>query len=471
MRPLAIVLAICVVLALPAASAQPTQVHASLDGTGIAIAWARPGDPASASVADAVQWGRGGTLDQAVTDVAVTIVPPGTAILSARLPLQSGDVQYRVGSEANGWSAVFNLSVPSPAEPWRIAVYGDHGTGADSEFSVALVPLVAEWRPHLVLHAGDLAYADGTASVWDTWFGLVEPIAANTLYMAAPGNHEHEGYGPASGPDPASAPAPGALTDPYHQFRGRFNFPGSELSYSFDAGPLHVLVLNSEDLCLAQPVTFYVPWRASPACDPGTSDMALTQETPPNQALLDFARDDLEAHATSPWTFVLLHRPPYTSGSYQGERILQDHYAPLFEAHGVDLVLSGHDHNYQRSYPLRGGVPDSTQTHDYPSGAAPIYIVSGGGGEGLYALTPEAPTWAAMRAMEYHHVRLEVTATALRGQVIATASGDALDNFTIGDWPAEGAPSGTPGNQTPALQAPWLVAAVVFLVFVLRRIR
>jgi acid phosphatase type 7 len=461
-------LLVAALLLPPAAAAVPEQVHASLDANGVAITWARLGNLTSTT--DVVEWSnQSGLLNQRQTAAILATTPPATTLISASLGKLEGNITYRVGSNESGWSPFYNLSIPRTDEVWRIAAYGDHGTGETSDYSTALVSRVAEFKPHLILHAGDLAYADGDAALWDSWFRLIEPIAAQALYMAAPGNHEHEGYYPASGPNPEYAPAQGAVLDPYQQFRTRFRFPGSELSYSFNAGPIHVLVLNSEDLCLAQPATYYFPWRVTPPCDPGTSDMPLAQG-PPNQALIDFARNDLAANQDAPWTFVLLHRPTYTSGAYRSDRILQQYYAPLFEQYGVDLVFAGHDHNYQRTYPMLKGTPANNESIAYAKNAAPIYIVTGGAGEGLYRMTAEVPAWAAYRAMEYHYVALDVTLEGIRGRAISTITGEAFDNFTIGTW-REPAPSEGSAESKQSPGPGLALAALALGALVLRRRR
>jgi 3',5'-cyclic AMP phosphodiesterase CpdA len=60
------------------------------------------------------------------------------------------------------------------------------------------------------------------------------------------------------------------------------------------------------------------------------------------------------ATATEPWRIVLLHHPPYSAG-YQGSDLdARAAFTPLFARYGVALVVSGHDHDYQRSVPLQG---------------------------------------------------------------------------------------------------------------------
>jgi 3',5'-cyclic AMP phosphodiesterase CpdA len=68
---------------------------------------------------------------------------------------------------------------------------------------------------------------------------------------------------------------------------------------------------------------------------------------------MDFLEDRLAASSTS-WRIVAVHHPPYSAG-YQGSSLdIRDRLVPVLERHGVQLVLSGHDHDYQRSVPLNG---------------------------------------------------------------------------------------------------------------------
>jgi calcineurin-like phosphoesterase family protein len=76
------------------------------------------------------------------------------------------------------------------------------------------------------------------------------------------------------------------------------------------------------------------------------------------------------AESSATWKIAVLHHPPYTCGGHLGDVRVRQHWVPVFEDYGVQLVLSGHDHNYQR---FQG-----------PNGIR--YLVHGGGGAGLYPL-------------------------------------------------------------------------------------
>jgi 3',5'-cyclic AMP phosphodiesterase CpdA len=62
------------------------------------------------------------------------------------------------------------------------------------------------------------------------------------------------------------------------------------------------------------------------------------------------------AAATERWRIVVLHHPPYSAGYQGSDQAVREAFVPLFERYGVQLVVSGHDHDYQRSVPINGVV-------------------------------------------------------------------------------------------------------------------
>ena len=77
----------------------------------------------------------------------------------------------------------------------------------------------------------------------------------------------------------------------------------------------------------------------------------------PGSAQYQFIENDLKTASTNPkidWTFVAEHIPMYTSPSkHPADSTIRDIYQPLFDKYGVDLVFSGDNHNYQRTFPLK----------------------------------------------------------------------------------------------------------------------
>jgi hypothetical protein len=136
-----------------------------------------------------------------------------------------------------------------------------------------------------------------------------------------------------------------------------------------------------------------------------------------------FAEADLQASQLCAWRIVVAHIPPYSSTtSKTSSEQVQEQLVPLFERYNVQLVLSGNSHNYERSLPLRGGVPHNKGI---------TYIVSGGGGNGLNQFVDPQPSWSAFRQAIYEHLHITVTPTTLRVVAIASASGAIFDEVTI----------------------------------------
>jgi Calcineurin-like phosphoesterase len=122
------------------------------------------------------------------------------------------------------------------------------------------------------------------------------------------------------------------------------------------------------------------------------------------------------AASTALWKIVVYHHPAWTCGAYRSNTAVVRNWVPLFQRYGVNLVLSGHDHNYQRFAP-RHGIP---------------YIVDGGGGQRLYPLaTCPAGYPRRLFARAIHgFLYLRSSATDLRG-VSVTRARRIIDRFTI----------------------------------------
>jgi hypothetical protein len=117
------------------------------------------------------------------------------------------------------------------------------------------------------------------------------------------------------------------------------------------------------------------------------------------------------AESSARWKIVTVHHPPYSAGYQGSSEDVRDAFSPLFERHGVQLVLSGHDHDYQRSDPIHGVT----------------YVVSGGAAgtrrTGSAGFTAESFSW-------HHFVDLAVFGDRLVGRAV-NQDGRVADEFVL----------------------------------------
>lgn len=115
------------------------------------------------------------------------------------------------------------------------------------------------------------------------------------------------------------------------------------------------------------------------------------------------------ADSSATWKIAVFHHPPYTCGGHSGSTDITRDWVPLFEEYGVQLVLSGHDHNFQR-FAVHNGVR---------------YVVHGGGGARLYSLRACPPAYPRRVRARLEHgflfvvvspSALTVTAVDMRGR-------------------------------------------------------
>jgi hypothetical protein len=103
--------------------------------------------------------------------------------------------------------------------------------------------------------------------------------------------------------------------------------------------------------------------------------------------------NDLNA-TRQPWKIAVFHRAPYSAlGEHGSDPLVRSVFEPIFSAHDVALVLSGHEHDYERTTPQQRT----------PGTLGVTYIVTGGGGARLYP-AGIAP-WTAASASAYHYLR------------------------------------------------------------------
>ena len=127
--------------------------------------------------------------------------------------------------------------------------------------------------------------------------------------------------------------------------------------------------------------------------------VVLDGNQPSSTAQLAFLRRTLQ-RATEPVRVVSIHQPPYTAGIHEPSTTTQRLMVPLFRKHGVSLVLSGHNHSYERV--VTGGV---------------TYIVTGGGGAVVYPCV-RLPAGLAKCTPEHHFLEVDATPSSLKVRAV-----------------------------------------------------
>jgi hypothetical protein len=294
----------------------------------------------------------------------------GLAVVGA-LVLVASACAGATGSRDRGEAGAAPGAPPSPQPPvrrvsFRLAVIGDFGTGEASEHLVARAIRRRGWSLDALVTTGDNIYDSGHPSEFqDAWtrpYGWVERAGVDVV--ASLGNHD---IGTENG-------------RPVMRLLG---MPGRWYAETVGEATLFVLDANTPEL------DSQTEW-------------------------LDTALE--ESSAT--WKIAVFHQPAFSCSFHDGDPTVQEMWVPLFERGGVDLVLSGHDHNYQR-FAAHAGI---------------TYVVTGGGGNSsLYPLDdcPDGyPKRVAANDDVHHFVLIEGSRTRLRVRAIA-GSGEVIDDFSL----------------------------------------
>lgn len=249
-----------------------------------------------------------------------------------------------------------------------IAAFGDSGTASSAQYDVAEQVMAA--APDLVIHTGDIVYQRGAICHYNQkYFDPYAELIASTPVYPALGNHD-------------------AAAKNGKAYFETFDLPvdgdgDEEAFYSFDYGPVHIAVLNSE------------------LYEEGAAEAIARQR--------EWLERDMQDSAL-PWKVVVLHRPMYSSNDDKVDERVREDLGPLLGSLGVDIVLAGHAHNYERFEPIDGVT----------------YLVTGGGGADLYDIEPGSETAASGKRHHFVEIiaspeRLDITAIDRNGEIFDQA--------------------------------------------------
>ncbi|MFJ3665352.1 purple acid phosphatase family protein [Streptomyces sp. NPDC090106] len=338
-------------------------------------------------------------------------------------------------------------TAPSHTTPFTFTAFGDQGV---SYHGLANDALILGQNPSFHLHAGDIAYADPAGQgrstdtgfdsrTWDQFLAQTESVAKSVPWMVSYGNHDMEawyspnGYGgeqarwnlPDNGPDPD-------------------NLPGV---YSFVHGNTAIISLDPND------VSYEIP--ANLGISGGTQTRWLEGQLRTFRAAKDID-----------FIVVFFHHCAYcTSTAHASEGGVRQEWVPLFDTYTVDLVINGHNHQYERTDVIKGGkvvkkLPIGETAYSETEGV--VYVTAGAAGKSLYAFTApdsyegnphevesvasfvntkdgkvnETVTWSRVRYLDYSFLRVDVEPAArghlARLQVSGIAeTGERIDHFTV----------------------------------------
>ena len=387
---------------------------------------------------------RFGTSAGSLTSTAgdATVTTEHEVLVSGLAPVMR--YYYSVGSStatlASGADFSFYTAPPiGTAQPTRIWVLGDSGTKGAIAASVrdGYTAFGAGRYTDVWLMLGDNAYDNGTdAEFQAAVFDMYPSYLRQAPLWSTIGNHD---TGQTTNP---------SLSIPYFQ---SFNSPtdgsaggvpsGTERYYSFDYGRIHFISLDS-----------------------------MTSSRAPGSPMLTWLEADLGS-TTQDWIIAFFHHPPYTKGSHNSDTETQliemrANVLPILEAGGVDLVLTGHSHSYERSFFINGHYGLSTTftnamkieagsgrenesggAYDKPAdlvaNAGAVYVVAGNGGHvtnwigGSTAEFSPAPHPAMYRSvLHVGSLVLDVDGNRLDARMIRE-TGAVDDYFTLLKTPAQ----------------------------------
>ena len=313
----------------------------------------------------------------------------------ARLGGLQADLTYLYGAMHDGAEPEFATFRTSPRgrAPFTFTSFGDQGTPTLGKkfvppdgVTIKNPPYVSDnlgspaagdttlgverLKPLFHLFNGDLCYAnlaeDRVRTWWDFWDNNSRS-ARKRPWMPSAGNHENElGNG----------------TIGYQAYQTYFSVPEVAgqtevtrgLWYAFTAGSMRVISIANDDICYQDGGNSYVRGYSQ-----GAQKAWLEKE-------LAAARSDHDVD----WVVVCMHQVAIsTADMFNGADLgIREEWVPLFDKYGVDLVVCGHEHHYERSHAIRGRdsnatltpVPTATTTDVIDTNKGTVHMVIGGGG-------------------------------------------------------------------------------------------
>ncbi|MBS1124274.1 MAG: metallophosphoesterase [Deltaproteobacteria bacterium] len=319
----------------------PRLVHLGIAGdpqTSMVVQWRTVDETTTTTT---VRYGVGANLSEAELTETVTGIQFAYEALGEDMPrihqvhlcgLAPGtSYSYQAGAKGH-FSPIYTFRTAPDvvAHPDAEVLFGYVGDSRDGyDVWGQIVANYVSRSPDLLLYTGDAVTIGIAQDEWELFLGVGEPLFAQVPIVFAHGNHEVNSI----------------------NYYSQFAMPGNQENFGFDYGFAHLTVANDT---------------------PGEND-TLTG------TVVDFLREDFEASKSARWKLLMHHQPMWSASNHGSNMTLQTAWMPLIDQYGLDLVLNGHEHNFEITHPLRGGLVQPSTAN------ATVYVVAGGAGAELHA--------------------------------------------------------------------------------------
>ena len=321
--------------------------------------------------APVVSWSRVSTATTSAAVESVTAVQEDGVWVAAMTKLPIGPkLQYQVRSTL-GTQGPFQFRAGRPrGTKFRFAAFGDTRSG--HKVHRGLIEAMAREDIDFLIHSGDIVFTGGVLEQWHRFFAIESPVIRRVPLFAAVGNHDVSQRG---------------------HFRRYLLMPrvnSNHRYYSQDWGSVRVLIMDSS-----------------------TEGRKGSEQYEYIEAKMREAAD------RNMIVLLALHHPPYSAGAHGSDLEMREIIGDLGPKYGLEVVLAGHDHNYERTKRIDGVT----------------YMVAASGGAPIRRMTP---SWFSARVRtEPHFVIFDVDRNSLVGRAINLA-GETFDSFVIPPNPPRG---------------------------------
>ena len=249
---------------------------------------------------------------------------------------------------------------PDEVTDFNFVVIGDTRNRHDVHSKI-LTKLLG-YKPRFIVNSGDLVRNGRSIKDWEAFFKVSKELMRSTPYYPVLGNHEKD--------------------SPYYY--DMFDLPNNEKYYYFTVGDALFIVLDSEGKEISEP-SFISEDNSDSFWEDAFLEYFVTQKK--------WLEDVLELNKEAGFVFIFQHKPLYSIMKSRGEeaKLRRKFWGDIFERHGVQVFLNGHDHHYHHAI--------DNNVH---------FITSAGGGAPLYGIDAIQPETVNYKKFE-HFVNVEIS--------------------------------------------------------------